>query len=328
MACFRSFEERLGSGAQLSIHFALLSPSGQLIKQDGYHFDRSMPMASTVKIAIALLVLKRVFADHAFSPDTSITIKNEDFVPGPPWNSLDRYFFFPWAIQKRKTIDELLTLMLCESDNTATDKLLALVGGASAVNSLIHDLGVRDFYLASNLRRLLAHYYSFPGHKSVINSMRVLWTFMSAFRMRSTEYRLFDAGMDACSARGMTQLLSLIVTASLKTDDTWITKASQVLCLKMQGCRTGFALIRQGLRASFSHQPIIGDKTGSLGGILNDVAHIHMPTGYWVMLSILTARSPLGKKHRQRVVSEVTQHIFHRNIHPWVMEHRSGCGPM
>lgn len=83
-----------------------------------------------------------------------IKIKNTDFTPGPPWNSLDRYFFIPWEIEETRTIDELLTLMLRESDNTATDKLLGLIGGVNAVNDFMCSLHLKGYWLGASAKIL------------------------------------------------------------------------------------------------------------------------------------------------------------------------------
>jgi beta-lactamase class A len=281
-----------------------------------------MPMASTMKVAIALQVLKKVFDEENLRLDDKVKIVNSEFSPGPPWNTLDRYFFTPWETEETKTIDELLTIMLKESDNTATDKLLGLIGGPQAVNDLMSSMGLDGYCLASTTKKLLSDYYGFDSEKSFINILSVCWEFLSAFKMRPTEKSIFTNDHDVCTPEFMANLVSMLVRESKKDESSWLSKAAKLICSKMEQCGTGIDLIRKGASNYSSHIKTIGDKTGSIGGVINDTAFIQFDNDQWMILSIYTCLSPLERSARSAVIADLTQDILTRNLDYQLQENR------
>jgi beta-lactamase class A len=92
------------------------------------------PMASVVKLPIAIEVLKQV-AERKLTLDRVVWIAANDIRPC-------------CTIERRhpnggvsRTVGELLELAIVESDNTAADALLKLVGGADAVERRLRSLG-------------------------------------------------------------------------------------------------------------------------------------------------------------------------------------------
>ena len=53
------------------------------------------------------------------------------------------------------SLQDLLTLMIIISDNTATDMVMALVGGPAVIETAMHDLGVQPLSLKYNCRNLI-----------------------------------------------------------------------------------------------------------------------------------------------------------------------------
>lgn len=314
---YGSYQNKLGNDARLGISFYLLDKDNKVIKQDGFNNNLKMPMASTMKLAIALQVLKKVFDEKTLTLEDKIKIVNSDFSPGPPWNTLDRYFFAPWTVEETKTIDELLTIMLRESDNTATDKLLGLIGGPQAVNALMSDLGLDGYCLSSTTKKLLSDYYGFNSEKSFFNIINVCWEFsfeFGAMAMRPTEKSLFTNDHDVCTPDFMVNLISMLIRESKNDKSTWLSNAAKLICFKMEQCGTGLDLIRKGASNYSTHIKTIGDKTGSIGGILNDAAFIQFDNDQWMILSIYTCLSPLERTARTRVVADLTQEILSRNL--------------
>lgn len=112
------------------------------------HGDKRFPMGSVYKFPIALTVLRQVDAGK-IDLAKSVTIEPKDF--GPGWSPIrDNANGKPVTM----TVGALLEAMVVMSDNTASDALLALVGGPSAVSTkeisvdryekdMAHDLGQR-----------------------------------------------------------------------------------------------------------------------------------------------------------------------------------------
>ncbi|ASQ45291.1 serine hydrolase [Legionella clemsonensis] len=306
---FRASEQKLGEGAKLGVKFYLLGSDGEVLAQSGYHADMMLPMASTKKIGIALTVLKRIFVDKDLDLNSEINITDSQFSAGRPTNTLDRYFFLPWAVADKRTIDELLTYMLTESDNTSTDVLLELVGGKDVVNKLMQDLNLGKHHLSFSSKSLLANYYGTTVSKSFLNICNTLYEFLSAYSLRPTETSMVQSESDACTPQMMADLLKLMLMEKEK-DESWIGKAANVIFTKMEHCLTGETTIKTGARNFLPYSSAFGSKQGGLGGIRNDTAFIHLKDGRWVILSIHTCLSNLSLPFRDAVIADLAKNLL------------------
>lgn len=309
---YKIHQDKLGENAKLGLCFYLLDREGIVIKEDGFNENVKMLMASTSKVAIALLVLKRIYADNQFELKTKITINNNEFSPGPPSNTLDRYFFIPRTITLSKTVDELLSLMLSESDNTATDVLLNLVGGSSAVNDLMQELHIDGYNLSRSFKQLLADYSEVSVEKHFTNILKILYKSFSVYSMRPNEENFFLSERDTCTAKCMADLLKLIIQS--QKGNSWLGKAARTICEKMEHCKTGPNMIKKGISQCDLPYDQFGHKTGGLGGIRNDAAFIHLKSGEWAILSIYTCQSPLLLKERDQIIADLTTSILKKHL--------------
>lgn len=109
--------------------------------------DAAMPIASVVKIPIALALLTRI-SEGALDGSQPITIEPERFdTAGQTGTSR---FHHPAQI----ALDDLVMLSVCFSDNTATDALLDIVT-PDEIQSDLDRLGVRGIHLRHHLGGLL-----------------------------------------------------------------------------------------------------------------------------------------------------------------------------
>ena len=98
------------------------------------HGDAVFPQASSIKIPIMIEVFRAARAGR-FKLDDKINLTQQDLVAG---GRIDRLLAKgPVTL----TVRELVANMIEFSDNTATNKLIAMVGMAS-VNRLLDDLGL------------------------------------------------------------------------------------------------------------------------------------------------------------------------------------------
>jgi beta-lactamase class A len=112
--------------------YAIHLQSGRTV---GVRENERFPMGSVYKFPIALAVLKRVDSG-TLQLDREVTIEPKDFAPG--WSPLrDEAGKRPITL----TVRELLGQMVAVSDNTASDALLRLVGGPTAVTTRMAELG-------------------------------------------------------------------------------------------------------------------------------------------------------------------------------------------
>ena len=105
-------------------------------------------MASVVKLPIAVEVLKQV-SEGRLALDREISLAASDI---RPCCTLERR----WARGPvSQTVMDLLTLAIVESDNTAADVLLRLVGGPAVVQRRLHTLGFRHIRIDRTEGQLL-----------------------------------------------------------------------------------------------------------------------------------------------------------------------------
>jgi len=134
----------------LSLLLAVTSPSPQAIaapaggivgfaaldlatgRRLALHDNEGFPMQSVFKLPVAIAVLHQVDA-RKLSLARTVTLTAADARGGKA---------MVIAAPGRETIGRLLEAMVVDSDNTACDKLLSLIGGPAAVDAQVRKLGV------------------------------------------------------------------------------------------------------------------------------------------------------------------------------------------
>ena len=120
---------------------AMIIETGEKVSYNG---DRQFPMQSVYKFPIAMAVLNKVDEGN-LKLDQSIHVDSIDFIPKGGHSPLRENF--PEGIDI--TIKELIRYNVSESDGTACDVLLRLLGGTEHANRYIHKLGVKDIAIAT-----------------------------------------------------------------------------------------------------------------------------------------------------------------------------------
>jgi beta-lactamase class A len=109
----------------------------------GINESANMPAASTIKIPVMVEVFRQIEAG-LFDLNREVTLERTDRDDG--WGDL---VYAP--LGTRYNIARLLQLMITESDNTATNMLIRLVGRAH-INRTMESLGLRQTRLADYIR--------------------------------------------------------------------------------------------------------------------------------------------------------------------------------
>lgn len=110
----------------------------------GYNSIRQFPMQSVYKFPIAMAVLQQVDKGK-LKLDQPIRVLPSDYIPKQGVSPLrDKY---P-AGNVDITVAELLRYNVAESDGSACDVLLRIIGGTKVADQYVHSLGIKDMAIA------------------------------------------------------------------------------------------------------------------------------------------------------------------------------------
>ena len=101
------------------------------------------PMQSVYKLPIAMAVLKRI-DNNTLTFDDKITVRPREFVSRREFSIATKY-----PTGAALPIRELLDYMISESDGTACDALMTMLGGPEAVTINVREWGVNDITLVT-----------------------------------------------------------------------------------------------------------------------------------------------------------------------------------
>jgi beta-lactamase class A len=125
-----------------------------IVAPNGYRFvrhgDRRFRSASTVKIPIMIEIYRKIDRG-TLSPDQSIVLTSADKAPG---SGVLQHMHDGLTL----TIDDLMSLMISISDNTATNMMIGLAG-LDQINATMRELGMTG----SELNRKMKGVPSHPG---------------------------------------------------------------------------------------------------------------------------------------------------------------------
>jgi UDP-N-acetylmuramoyl-tripeptide--D-alanyl-D-alanine ligase len=236
----------------------------------GVNGNQSFPMASLVKLPLAVTLLSQVDAGRV-DPDSMIEVKVADLVVGS--GLLQMAFKQPQVVL---SVLSLIDLMLVASDNSASDILLRLAGGPATVNEQMHRLGIRDIRIDRSTATLIADFET--------NNLRFL-----------------KDRRDTATPEGITNLLAQVWRGRVLQP-----KTSALLLDAMRRCQTGPdripALLPRGTE--------VAHKTGTLGAIANDVGIITLPDGSHVAIAVLSACEKATEAQRNRAIAEMARAAF------------------
>lgn len=141
----RELEQRLKilcDGAQGTVGLSVVHiESGKTISING---DTHLPLYSVFKLPLAIAVLKEV-EENRLRLDQQIHVTPAEIVPGAPENTA------LWQQPVDYTVSQLIDVSISRSDNTSTDKLLALVGGPVKVTERMLSLGFKNLDIYSTV---------------------------------------------------------------------------------------------------------------------------------------------------------------------------------
>ncbi|MEO6153571.1 MAG: serine hydrolase [Croceibacterium sp.] len=257
---------QLASGAGGRIGVAALDlTTGQEVAILG---DQRFPMASTSKVAIAATFMEGVELGR-WTLDSQFPLRVP--TPSKPRSTT----VAPTRAGTYYSARDLIELSLTRSSNTATDALLAAVGGPAAVNDWSRRVGIMDFNLTRDIATLVR------DDGEIDPAVRI-------------DIR------DSATPRAMAQLVGGIYQGK------WLTPASRAVIVgAMERCRTGKGRIKGGLPG----EVLVAHKTGTLNNTASDIGVVTMPDGHAIAVAIYVTGQG-GKASRDAKIATLAGAIY------------------
>jgi beta-lactamase class A len=260
--------------------------------------DEPFPMASTVKLPIAVQLFTLV--DQAkLRLDSMVTVRPQDLHPGS--GEISHLLNDPGVVL---SVRNLMELMLLISDNSATDILLRVAGGGTAVNQRLRELGVAGISVDRATINLIADAIGVtqlpPEEEWTPEGFRTLRLQVTEERRKAAADSFYRDRRDTATPRGMAALLGKIWRGEA------LSRASTDLLLHiMYRCETGQARIKGFLPPDTP----VAHKTGTLGiGVANDVGIVDLPGGAGhVIIVTFVKQSSRPAEAQERAIAQVSR---------------------
>ena len=258
--------------------------------------DERFPMASAFKIAVAGAVLAQVDAG-TLGLGQMVEVDTDRHVSS---DIIAERFIHPGV---SLSVHNLLELMLTQSDNTATDVLMSLAGGPAEVTAWVRAQGVRDLRVDRDTAGVLRDFFGLPPGPFAVafkTGLRADPDLEARGSLRNPAYD--DDPRDTSTPNATAELLDRIFTGRALSPES-----TAILIATMQRNRTGGARIRARLPEGVT----VADKTGTLGGSVNDVGVITLPgRGGWMALAVFIKKSGVPFAARERVIADIARLVY------------------
>ncbi|WP_100626937.1 class A beta-lactamase [Algoriphagus formosus] len=258
--------------------------------------DEQFVMASTYKVAIAAAVLDRVDRGE-LRLDQMVDVTLDMMMIGDA--ALNGRFVHP-GIQL--SIANLIEVMITESDNTATDISMGLAGGPAAVTNYLRRIGISDFRVDRSTGEIIGEFYGLPGPATHKLATEVFKARPELLKIQSDRNLDFEADpRDQATPFAMLQLLLAIDGGKATSSES-----RDFLINVMSRTRTGSGR----LKGLLPKGTPVANKTGTIGGVANDVGYITLPDGRRFAIVVFTKSSTTSEADRDRAIAEVTRTLY------------------
>ena len=257
--------------------------------------DEPFVMASTFKVAIAVAVLDRVDKGQ-LALEQLVNVTPEMMVTGD--NVLATNFVHPGL---KLSVANLIEAMITESDNTATDVCIGLAGGPAAVTAKLQSIGIKDQRVDRMVVEIIRDFYDLPGLATAKVGAEALKTpgFAAKQPLRNLKYE--SDPRDQSTPNAMLDLLMKIDDGSALN-----AKSREFLLGTMSRTRTGVGR----LKGLLPKGTPVAHKTGTIGGVANDVGYITLPDGRRFAIAVFTKSSETPVADRDRAIAEAARTLY------------------
>jgi beta-lactamase class A len=264
--------------------------SGAVISLNDTDF---FPMASTFKIAVAGAVLAQVDAgrislDQLIPVDPALTVPSE---------GIAEIFPFPGV---SVSVHNLIDTMLVRSDNTAANVLTRLAGGPAAVTAWVRRVGVGNMRVDGDTKDIVTRFFG-PAIPAGMSLEAALAADPKLVEMSTRPSPQFDDDpRDTATPQSMTALLSRIAQ-----NHPLSVSSTQLLLDTLKRVTTG----RNRLRALLPPGTVVAEKTGTIGGTVNDAGVIELPGARGrIVIAVFIKQS--ASDQRERVIAQIGRCVY------------------
>lgn len=272
---------------------ATISGADTVISLNG---DEPFPMASTFKVAIAVAVLTRVDKGE-LRLDQLVDITPDMYVVGS--NVLAQNFVHPGL---KLSVANLIEIMIIESDNSATDIIIKLAGGPAAVTKNLRDIGINGQRIDRNTAEIIRDFAKLPGPATVAVADEAAKADPD-FESRADDINLdFEKDpRDQSTPKAMLDLLLAIDNGTALSAES-----RDFLIGSMSRTRTG----KGRLKGMLPEGTPVEHKTGTVGGVANDVGYVTFPDGRRMVIAVFTKSSTTPAADQERAIAETARTLY------------------
>jgi beta-lactamase class A len=267
----RELEERIGQiAAEAKGHVGVAAVVLETNEEVSLNPHDHFPMQSVYKLPIGMAALRQV-DEGKLKLDERVRVEKNDFVSQRQHSPIrDRN---PKGVEL--SVAELLLYAVAESDGTASDVLLKLVGGAGAVSEYLKGIQVSELVVANSEKEIGGDW--------------------------ETQYRNW------ASPEGATALLRAL------HERRGLSQQSQALMLKIltestPGPKRLKGLLPKG--TAVAHKTGTSGAQGGMTAATNDIGLLTLPNGKHVAIAVFVSDSPADEETREAVIAKVARAVW------------------
>ena len=265
--------------------------------------DRRMPQQSVSKLWVAMTVLDARDKGR-LTLDDPVELRREHLT----------LFHQPIATLVvrdgvyRTTVRELLLRAMQQSDNTANDRLLTLVGGPQAVRAFIADRGLGEIRFGPGERLLQAGTAGLSWDQRY--AMAGEFQRARAALPPTVRRAAFDSYV-ADPVDGAAPSAIALALARLKAGELLSASSTSFLTTVMSGTRTGKARLRAAVPVGWTlaHKTGTGQDLGARTAGFNDIGILTAPDGKSYAVAVMIGDTPRPVRERQELMQAVVASV-------------------
>ncbi|WP_332682165.1 class A beta-lactamase [Bosea sp. (in: a-proteobacteria)] len=261
------------------------------------------PLQSVFKLPLAVAVLQAVEAGK-LELDQKIAVTRNDL----------SLYHSPLAKafkgeRNDYTLRDLLTRSTAQSDNTAADLLLRLIGGPQVLTAMLKDGGVAGISVDRYERVFQPEILGLPGYGwdqaiDTAQFYKAIQAIPAAQRRKTLEATLKDK-RDSATPEASIGFLEALAKGN------WLREPAHAALLEkiMLEAKTGPQRIRAGLPkgARFAHKTGLGPSADGLNHATNDIGIVTLPDGRRFAIAVYLAGSQVDAKARDAAHAAVAR---------------------